>query len=279
MAVASAILLSGGCGQAQTDLSAVDIDYICEITDADLGGFALRDPSREEGREAILACLIAHADAVLDQRPADYGEAHMRWHAYAVLDGRQPAQTLSVPAARLSQSEVAEAAAWIDQFHGVGTGATLDAYGCRVVPEEVMPAFLQAKPDTVSQLCDQLRQQAPASDDRRALHQIAHFEGCPEVDAPGRPELKMLPARLAAQVDGNRIAFSCLLDNARRPLSSTYIPVGDPLIVLAAGHSAGMLEAGEWADVIRRVDDEAIIADALDTAAQVYGAVIRANGE
>lgn len=277
MAVASAFLLSGGCGQAQTDLSAVDIDYICEITDADLGGLALRDPSREEDREAILACLIAHADAVQDQRPADYGEAHMRWHAYAVLDGRRPAQTLSVPAARLSQSEVAEAAAWIDQFHGVGTGATLDAYGCRVVPEEVMPAFLQAKPDTVSQLCDRLRQQAPTRDDRRALHQIAHFEGCPSADAPGRPELKLLPVRLAAQLDGNRIAFSCLLDNARRPLSVTYIPVGDPLIVLAAGHTAGMLSEGEGADVVQRVADGFVIADAVEPARWDYGRLMEAN--
>lgn len=276
---ASALLLFGGCVPADRGQPSASGDQTCEVTDADLSGFALRNPSDQARAQETLSCLIAHADAVLEDTPTHYGEAHMRWHAYAVLEGQRSEHTLAAPARLLSRSEVAEAAAWIDLFFEVGNGARLDPYGCRRVPAGLSTAYEHAKPDTVSDLCDRLKRQQPDPGDVNALSELAPFHACPAADAPGHEAIKMLPARLAASIDGDEAAFACLLDHARPELDNGRAPIGEAMVVIAAGYLRGDVSEAEWQRLEAALRDigpgeEALLEEALNEARTRYGVVL-----
>jgi len=257
----SLVVFIAGCSEAPSSRTVVTPTCPDGATAPGLSGLSLHDPAEEDRRAAMLDCLIFIADQTWAQAPLEYGGAHFRWHAFAVLDERRTAESLVEPAGVLYWSEAQDAVRWLAMVMGKPAWRAEDAYDCPLAPARLTPALEAARPDWLSRMCENLARLRPDPHDAEAMIAVVPFTGqCPSSESFGLRTLQLLPARLAVKADGDLTAFICLLDEARLAVDHRTIPLPGQLAVFIAARRLGLLDPAEWervtAMVEAGVDDE-----------------------
>jgi hypothetical protein len=250
------MVLTAGCSEAPPPRPTATTTCPDGSIAPGLSGLSLLDPEAEGGRAATLECLIFIADQTWAKAPLEYGEAHFRWHAFAVLDERRTAEGLVEAAGALYWSQAQDAVRWLGMVMGHGAWRAEDDYGCPVAPEALGPALEAARPDPLSDMCERLTRLQPDPSDPAAMAAAAPFVGaCPDRERYGLKRLQLLPARAAVKAHGDQVAFGCLLDDVRGALDSDAIPLPDQLAIFMAARRLGLLAPGEWETVTARIEN------------------------
>lgn len=249
------MVFTAGCSEAPPPRTTVATTCPDGASAPGLSGLSLLEPAAEGGRAATLDCLIFVADQTWTEATLKYGEAHFRWHAFAVLDGRRAAESIVQPAGALYWSEARDAVKWLGMVMSHDAWRAEDAYGCPLAPEALRPAIEAARPDPLSEMCERLTRLQPDPSDSAAIAAMAPFHGaCPDRERYGLRSLQLLPARMAVRAQGDRIAFGCLLDDVRVAMESDSIPLPDQLAIFMAARRLDLLAPGEWEALTARIE-------------------------
>lgn len=237
----------------------------CDVHAGHLHGLRLYDMSGPTERQAFITCLIALTDYETSDPAQPYLRLHLNWHVYAIISGArdQPGWPQD---GRFTQSHLTQAQSWLGALFDRSDWRQTDAYGC-VQPGPKLASIWQDTPaDAASLLCARLQREQPDPSDPDALSASAPFDGsCPDVNAPGNPDILLLPATLAAERAGDEHALSCLLAHvmAFGPTERYLLPDQIAIVLLARQH--GLLLDEDW-NAIRAHQGDAYLLQAEEIA-------------
>ena len=237
----------------------------CQVHAGQLHGLYIPALPSTDARQAHTNCLIALADAHAADPTQPYLRLHLNWHVYAILSGARD-QPRWPQDGRFTQSHLTQAQAWLGALFDRSDWRQTDAYGC-VRPDPKLASIWQDTPaDAASLLCARLQREQPDPSDPDALSASVPFDGsCPDANAPGNPDILLLPATLAAERAGDEHALSCLLAHvmAFEPTERYLLPDQIAVVLLARQH--GLLSDEDW-DAIRAHQGDAYLPEAEEIA-------------
>ena len=254
-----------GQGQAEAPPQNPAPPSSCQPHAGQLHGLYIPALPSPAARQAHTDCLIALADAQIADPAQPYLRLHLNWHVYAILSGArdQPGWPQD---GRFTQSHLTQAQAWLGALFDRSDWRQTDAYGC-VRPDPRLALVWRNTPaDRASLLCARLQREQPDPSDPDALSVSAPFDGsCPDANAPGNPDILLLPATLAAERTGDERALSCLLAHvmAFEPTERYLLPDQIAILLLARQH--GLLLDEDW-NTIRAHQGDAYLPDAEEIA-------------
>ena len=254
-----------GQGQAEAPPQTPASRSDCQVHAGQLHGLQIPALPSNAARQAHADCLIALADAQAADPTQSYLRLHLNWHVYAILNGDRD-QPRWPQDGRFTQSHLTQAQAWLGALFDRPDWRQPDAYGCVRPDPQLAPIWRDTPTDAASELCARLQREQPDPSDPDALSVSAPFDGsCPDANAPGSPDILLLPATLAAERTGDERALSCLLAHVMNfgPTERYLLPDQIAILLLARQH--GLLSDEDW-DAIRAHQGDAYLPEAEEIA-------------